>query len=227
MPSPTANFATPVYRPDLRNADPADWPERVFSTDPTNVPSSTLAFEHGRAIIRGSGAGTGVRSNRRSAFLVPGSPKGYGRMRSTLAGLTPTGANLPQWGHMHGICPMPDGAVYGVLVWTDIILGSVTTWNFGVWRAEDPTKGIASLHGGARVKDRRNLTAAVRSGHVVTLTVDPGPSGQHGFNFGDQVAVDLVDGSYDGTFELTSVTATQVVYAQDAANAGTSTGTIR
>lgn len=67
-----------------------------------------------------------------------------------------------------------------------------------------------------------NVTAAARTSNVVTLTM----ASTTGYVIGDSVTVDLVDASYDGTFVLTNVTGTTLVYPQTAANAGTSTGTV-
>ncbi|SRR6266498_1367716 len=66
-----------------------------------------------------------------------------------------------------------------------------------------------------------NVTAAVRSGNVVTLTV------ANSLAPGRHVAVDLVDTSYDGIFTVVTASGTQITYNQSAANAGTSTGTVR
>jgi len=65
------------------------------------------------------------------------------------------------------------------------------------------------------------VTAASRTSNVVTLTVN------NSLAAGRWVHVDLVDATYDGLFRLSSANATTVTYTQVAANAGTTTGTIR
>lgn len=67
-----------------------------------------------------------------------------------------------------------------------------------------------------------NVTAAVRTAGQVTLTV----ASTAGYTIGEDVAVNLVNGAYDGKFTLTNVTATTLVYLQAGGDLGTSTGTV-
>ena len=203
--------------PDLRGARVADWPQSVFSTDDVNCPATTLTFEHGQFVARGSG-GTGSRSNRRSVFLVPNSPGGYSRIRSRISGRTQLGSLVPQWGHMHGLGVQADGRLRGAIVWTDIVANNVAALNVGMWEA-GPFNAVQATNA-----DAATVTDGSRTTNVVTLTVNTG----HGFVVGDQVEVDVADATYDGKFELSAVAATTLTYAQDAANdASCGAGTVR
>ena len=208
-------------RSDLRAADPGDWPEVVFSVHASSQ-STSLDFEHGQAVARGSGAGPGTRSDRRSVFMVPGSPGGYSRIRSRWSGAGTTGPLMPQRGHMHGVGLQADGMRRGVIAWHDIVFSSPQVFNLAVWQTSaDGSSGFAVRNG--VLQDSVAVSAGVRASNVVTLTV---PSG-HGFAAGDVVQVDLADNVYDGVFTVTSVTATTVVYGQTAADDPSSgTGTV-
>lgn len=209
----------PVYtldlrptEPNLRNQSAADWPTQVFSTAAGTLDGETVTFEHGRLVVRG-GAGTGARSNRRVAQKIPGSPGGYSRVLSRLSGPVVSGATLPQWGHLHGVGLQADGNVYGVIVWTDIVINSVLNLNYGIWRAEGGAAGSFSP-GGLNHYERVTFTDGSRTSNTVVLTgVAP-----HTFRQGDLVTVDASDNTYDGVFEVLSVTADTITYWQVAAN---------
>jgi hypothetical protein len=216
-----------VERPvQLRTSDPVAWIERVFSTEDAVCPATVLTIEHGTIVLRGSG-GAGNRSNRRSAFVIPGSPGGYSRIRSRLSGTPANPAAsglLPQRGHAHGIQQDPTtGQWTAVVVSHDIVFDLGYFWNLSIWRSETAPGGTGSQFLPGDYMDDVAVTAAARTTNVVTLTVPTG----HGFVARDVIVVDLADASYDGTFVVTSVTATTIVYAQTAANAGTSTGSVR
>lgn len=206
--------------PDLHAQTPADWDEIIFSTDPSAIAATALTFEHGQAVMRGSGAGTGVRSGRRSVFVIPGSTRGYSRIRSRFCGRPPATALVPQHGHMHGVGVQADGKLRGVIVWHDIVFSAPYVFNLGLWEA-DP--GGANFVAGALLGTTA-VSAGARSSNVVTLTVPTG----HGFKTGDLIKVDMSDDTYDGIFPVASTpTATTITYAQTAANdASAGTGTI-
>jgi len=208
-------------RPSLRAAETADWPEVVFSVDAVNSPATTISFEHGQVVARGSGAGTGARSNRRSMLMIPGSPGGYSRIRSRWSGANAASGLMPQRGHMHGVGVQADGMRRGVIVWHDIVFSQPQLFNVGVWETSpaDPSQ-FAVLTGALR--DEVAVSAAARTSNVVTLTVAAG----HGLVAGDVITVNLSDNTFDGTFVVSSAGATTVLYPQtgvDDASGGTGT----
>ena len=205
--------------PDLRTGT-ANWTETVWSTDPGGLDSVTQAFEHGQLVLRG-GSGSAARSARRSSFTIPGSPGGYSRIRSRWAGQAYSAASgkLPQRGHVHGMGIQTDGKRRGIIVWHDITFSQPQILNLGQWEANADGSGFVAT---SIAVETVNVSAAARTTNVVTLTVPTG----HGFVANDLITVDLADNSYDGIFQVTSVTATTIVYGQTAANAGTSTGTV-
>jgi hypothetical protein len=214
---------------NLRGSTPAQWPERIISTEDAVCPSIAVTIEHGQVVVRGVG-GAGQRSNRRSIIGIPGSPGGYSRVRSRVltTPANPAVANtLGQHGHAHGMQLTADGRWLAAVVTDDITFGP-TVQNLSLWKQETAPGSVGAEFTLGNPLDQLAVTAAVRSSNVVTLTVTP-PTGQteHGYGRGDVVTVDLADNSYDGTFQVSSVTATQIVYGQTAANAGTSTGTVK
>jgi hypothetical protein len=66
-----------------------------------------------------------------------------------------------------------------------------------------------------------NVTVAARTANVVTLTV------VNTLAPGRRVAVSMADASYNGIFTVATASGTQITYTQTAADAGTSTGTVR
>jgi hypothetical protein len=202
---------------------PANWTERMVSTEDAVCTGTTLTMEHGIAIWRGTG-GAGQRSNRRAFYQFPGTtPGGYSRIRSLWRGhpVNPAVANtLNQHGHAHGIQQV-GGRWTAVVVTHDITFGP-TVINLSIWKQETGP-GVGGEFTLGSYLDQVAVSASVRTSNVVTLTV---PSG-HGFNRGDAIAVDLANASYDGNFEVSSVTATTIVYNHTGANLTTSTGTVR
>jgi hypothetical protein len=208
----------------MRRQDPATWEERVFSTDTVGLPAIAVTIEHGRFVGRGSG-GTSGRSNRRSVYQIPDSPGGYSRIRSRWMGSPDnpaTTGTIPQRGHAHGLQQI-GGRWVAVMAWHDVAFNQPQIFNLGIWESETAPDQVGFLFPPGTLTDQSVVSAAARTTNVVTLTVPTG----HGFVKGDIVVTDLADNSYDGTFVLTSVTATTVVYSQVAANAGTSTGFVR
>ena len=220
-PLATVTPSTQEITPNLRSNPAPVWTESVFSTDAGGLDSVGLTFEHGQAVMRGT-SGSASRSNRRSVFLVAGTPGGYSRIRSRWAGqaYAPASNKLPQRGHVHGLGIQADGKRRGVIVWHDITFNQGQIFNLGIWEANADGTGFVS--NAFSPPDAAAVSAAARTTNVVTLTVPTG----HGFVANDLVSVDLADNSYDGTFQITSVTATTIVYGQTAANAGTTTGTV-
>jgi hypothetical protein len=209
---------------NLRTTDPADWAERVITTDDAVCPTTLFTVEHGQLVARGSG-GTGNRSNRRSIRQIPGTPGGYSRVRSRLSGAptNPAVSNtIPQRGHAHGIQQDATGLWTAVVVTHDIAFGIPSIINLAVWRSETSAGGTGSVFAGGTILDSKSVTAAVRTTNVVTLTVPTG----HGFAKGDVITVDLANNSYDGTFVVDSVTATTIVYKHTGTDLTTSTGTV-
>jgi hypothetical protein len=216
--------AAVVERQTNLRTSPADqWLERVISTEDAVCPSTALTIEHGQVVARGVG-GAGQRSNRRAFYTIPGAPGGYSRVRSRLLGtpVNPAVANtITQHGHAHGIQQV-DGRWTAATVTFDVTFGP-TVINLALWKQETAPGSVGAEFTLGNPLDQIAVSAAARSSNVVTLTVAAG----HGYGRGDVVSVDLADASYDGTFQLTSVTATTLVYPQTAANAGTSTGTVK
>jgi hypothetical protein len=201
-----------------------DWPERVISTEDSACSATALTFEHGRVVFRGSGSGSAARSNRRSFFMIPGSPGGHSRIRSILSGTDQnvvTANNVPQRGHAHGV-QQSGGLWTAAVVWHDIAFNSPGVLNVGIWRQETSPGAVGAVFQAANLVDQAAVSAAQRVSNVVTLTVPTG----HGFVKGDVVTTDLANNSYDGTFTLSSVTATTVVYTQAGTDLSTSTGTV-
>lgn len=208
---------------NLRVATPNTWTEKVFSLDDAVCPTSTLTFEHGQAVLRGSGAGAGSRSGRRSAFLIPNSPVGYSRIRSRWAGKPEAVGFNPQHGHAHGLGTQADGKRRAVIFWHDIIFAAPWVFNLGIW--ESNTDGTSfALPSGGLMYDQAAFTGGSRTTNVVTLTGLP--SG-HGFVKGDVITIGASDAGYNGTFVVSSVTDTTVVYGHTAADdASSGTGTV-
>lgn len=206
--------------PVLRSQIAADWESVVFSTHAA-LTSETLTFEHGRAVIRGD-AGTGARSNRRIVRRIPNSPGGHSRIKARIHGPVGAGTTVPQWGLMHGLGTQADGNVYGVIVWTDIVINNVVSLNYGIWRAEGGPAGSFQAGGGLHIENVA-FTGGSRATNLVTLT----GIASHTFRPGDIVNVDAADNGYDGTFEITAVTATTITYWQAAADdASSGAGTV-
>jgi len=205
--------------PDLRGQD-SEWAEIVFSTHDASCPATAVTFEHGQLVARGSGAGSGTRSGRRTVLVVPGSPGGYSRIRSRWSGAGTAGPLVPQRGHMHGIGDQADGMRRGVIFWHDIVFSAPWVFNLAVWHTDPADLANGFVVNNGALTDRANVTAAARASNVVTLTVPAG----HGFGPGDVVTVDLSDNTFDGAFAVTATTATTVVYDQqgsDDASGGT------
>lgn len=200
--------------PEPRSDATTGWEETVFSTEDAVSAATTLTFEHGQVVIRGSGAGTGVRSNRRSVFLIPGSPGGYSRLRSRWGGPSYAAGAVPQRGHMHGFGTQADGMIRGVIIWHDIVFSAPWVFNIGIWETDPSNLVTGFTPTSMAVAGTGTITAGARSSNVVTLTVGSG----HGFKAGDVVTVDVADGTYDGTFALSAVSDTTVSYQQTAAD---------
>lgn len=200
--------------PEPRTDSTAGWEETVLSTEDAVSAATTMTFEHGQVVFRGSGAGTGVRSNRRSVFLIPGSPGGYSRIRSRWGGPSYAAGTVPQRGHMHGFGTQADGLIRGVVIWHDIVFSAPWVFNVGIWETDPNDLANGFVPTGLAVAGTGTVTGGSRSSNVVTLTVGSG----HGFKAGDVVTVDVADGTYDGTFALSAVGDTTVSYPQTAAD---------
>lgn len=221
VPLATATPSTAEIVPVLRGATVQQFSELLFTTDAGVLDSTALTLEHGQVVMRG-GTGSGARSSRRSAFLMAGTPGGYSRIRSRWAGAQYAGTGLtPQHGHVHGIGIQADGKRRGVVVSHDIVFSAPWVINLAIWESNADGSGF-TVPAGVVFSDAATVSAAARTSNVVTLTVPTG----HGFVANDVVTVDLADNSYDGTFVVTSVTPTTIVYSQTAANAGTTTGSV-
>lgn len=209
--------AVPILRGTA--AAPSDWTRWLFTSDAT-APDSALSVEHGQLVARVVG-GSGVQSNRREVWQIPGFPSvPYSRIRSRWASHPPADGTI-EHGHMHALQTGDDGRIRAAIVW-DFSFGLVLG---GVWES-DPD-GSDFLVEQAPTKDSESVTAASRtSGGVVTLTVATGA--QSRWATGDAISVDMSDNTYDGSFILSAVADTTLTYTQTngGSDADGGTGTV-
>lgn len=205
---------------DLRTGVASDWQRTIITPDLANVPDSAVSFEHGSLVIRAIG-GTGVQSNRREAWKIPGVQEcTYGRIKSLWNSRPGAAGALIENAHFHRLQLGADGKNRAIVVWD--FGGAILC---GVWEALPD--GTSSAFPQAPLRDSEAVSAASRTSNVVTLTVPAGANTRWAVD--DAIVVDLTDNTYDGTFAITGVTSTTITYNQTAADdpsGGTGTATL-
>ena len=215
------------WAPAGRTAD--RWSIFNLTTDPNMPAPPTIVYNRGTIEVRGTGAAV-ANSDRRDVLVPPDAPQGRNsRIRSVWWGPKPragaTSALRPQHGHVHRLAYDPStGRTTAVVAWHDILFGLPNVMNCGVLSGV----GTSTLTQGTpnALLGNATFTDGSRTSNVVTLT---GVTVGHGLGPGDVIVVDAtVDNTYDGTFTVTSSTATTITYGQVAANdASAGAGAIR
>lgn len=192
---------------DLRTGDPADWVRWIFTPDTANAPDSKITFNHGQAVIEVVG-GSGVQSNRREGWQIPGVPAcEFSRIKS-LWSSRPPADGLLEHAHMHRLQLGADGKHRAIVCW-DFGFGVMLV---GIWEAFPD--GTGANFPQAPLRDSEAVTASARAGNVVTLTVAAGANNR--WRTGDGIVVDLADATFDMTTTVLAVTNTTITYAQTA-----------
>lgn len=207
-----------LAEPNLRNAaSVGDWQRNIITTD-VDAPDTALTLEHGHAVMRVIG-GTGLQSNRRDAWIIPGATTWPNWEITSRWASPPPADGIMEHGHLLNIQLGPDGKYRSVIVW-HFIPGLLIA---GVWEWNPGGTGLTVFQ--TSYKDQDTVSASVRASNVVTLTVPTGATSR--WRVGDPITVDLADATYDGQSILSAVTDTTLVYPQVAADdASGGTGTV-
>lgn len=213
---PVFTFDTGFTEPNLRSGSPADWTQYVVTTDAA-APASALSLYHGQAVMQIVG-GTGLQSNRRDFFQLPGTtPFPYWQMRSRWASPPPTDG-IMEHGYAMNLHLGADGRFRSIVLWhfiPGILIAGI--WD---WPPDASSMGVTQT----TIRDQDVVSASARASNVVTATVPTGAASR--WRVGDLIVMDVATASFDGVFLVTSVADTQIQWSQVGANESGGAGTV-